>query len=102
MIVNEPAAMLLGFGAVGLGSRSPTRWSSVRRAITRRFAGRAVAGVATVGYGGFLAGPPLLGWLAQPTSLRLVMIVIVVLAALTATLAPAVRIAVTSRQRADR
>jgi hypothetical protein len=52
-----------------------------------------VAGVATLGYAGFLAGPPLLGWLAEPTSLRVVMAVIVCLAALTAVLAPAVRIA---------
>ena len=53
----------------------------------------AVAGVATLGYAGFLAGPPLLGWLAEPTSLRVVMAVVVCLAAVTAILAPAVRIA---------
>ena len=57
------------------------------------------AGVATMGYAGFLAGPPLLGWLAEPTSLRVVMGVIVVLAVLTAVLARATNTAATARTR---
>ncbi|MGN6030906.1 MAG: MFS transporter [Thermomicrobiales bacterium] len=32
--------------------------------------GRAVAAVATIGYTGFLAGPPVLGWIAKLTSLQ--------------------------------
>jgi hypothetical protein len=47
--------------------------------------------VATVGYGGFLAGPPILGWLAELTSLRAMMGFVVFLAALTAGLANATR-----------
>jgi len=50
-----------------------------------------------MGYGGFLAGPPLLGWLAQWTSLQVVMALIVVLAALVAALAGATRTARTGR-----
>ena len=56
-----------------------------------------VASVATVGYGGFLAGPPILGWLAELTSLRAMMAFIVLLAALTAVLANATRTARTER-----
>jgi hypothetical protein len=50
-----------------------------------------------MGYAGFLAGPPLLGWLAEPTSLRVVMAVIVVLSGLTAVLARATNTAATGR-----
>jgi fucose permease len=94
VLINEPVAMLAGFGAVGLGLSVayPLVFSAAGNHPTLS-AGRAVAGVATLGYAGFLAGPPLLGWLAEPTSLRVVMAVIVCLAALTAVLAPAVRIA---------
>ena len=44
-----------------------------------------------MGYGGFLVGPPILGWLAELTSLRAMMGFIVLLAALTAILANATR-----------
>jgi MFS family permease len=33
-------------------------------------AGAGIAGVATIGYAGFLAGPPLIGLVADATSLR--------------------------------
>lgn len=43
--------------------------------------GRGVAAVATIGYAGFLAGPPALGYLAQISSLRAALLVVVVLLA---------------------
>jgi predicted MFS family arabinose efflux permease len=43
--------------------------------------------MATVGYGGFLVGPPLVGWLAQASSLRAALSVIAVLAMAIAVLA---------------
>jgi MFS family permease len=45
--------------------------------------------VATIGYTGFLIGPPVLGWVAEPTSLRVSLALVVVLAATIAALAPA-------------
>jgi hypothetical protein len=51
-----------------------------------------------LGYAGFLAGPPLLGWLAEPTSLRVVMAIIVGLAVMVAILANATRTAATGRR----
>lgn len=39
--------------------------------------GRGVAAVASMGYSGFLAGPPILGYLAQVTSLREALLVVV-------------------------
>jgi MFS family permease len=43
--------------------------------------------MATLGYGGFLLGPPLIGWLAQLTSLRFALLVLAGLAATIALLA---------------
>jgi MFS family permease len=91
--------MLIGFGLVGLGLSVayPLVFSAAGNHPTLS-RGRAVASVATLGYAGFLAGPPLLGWLAEPTSLRAVMIVIVILSALVAVLAPATRTAATGHR----
>jgi fucose permease len=92
LLLNQPGIMLLGFAAVGLGLSIvyPLVFSAAGNHPTIS-AGRAVASVATVGYGGFLAGPPILGWLAELTSLRTMMGFIVLLAALTAALANATR-----------
>lgn len=73
-------AVLFGFSAVGLGLSvvAPLvfRTAGTHPTIPR---GTAVAAVATMAYSGFLAGPPLLGWLAQISSLRLALTVVVVL-----------------------
>jgi fucose permease len=92
LVLNQPAVMLLGFAAVGLGLSVvyPLVFSAAGNHPTIS-AGRAVAGVATVGYGGFLTGPPILGWVAELTSLRVVMGAIVLLAAAVAALAGATR-----------
>jgi MFS family permease len=37
--------------------------------------------MATLGYGGFLMGPPVIGWLAHLTSLRTALLVLALLAA---------------------
>jgi fucose permease len=98
LVVNQPAAMLLGFAAVGLGLSVvyPLVFSAAGNH-PELPAGSAVASVASLGYGGFLAGPPLLGWLAQMTSLQVVMGFVVILAALVALLADATRTARTQR-----
>jgi fucose permease len=92
--IDEYWTMLLGFGAIGLGLSVayPLVFSAAGNH-PELPSGRAVASVATVGYTGFLAGPPLLGWLAELTSLRLIMVVVVVLAAGVACFAAAVRVA---------
>ena len=93
-VLNLPVAMLLGFGAIGLGLSVvyPLVFSAAGNHPTLP-RGRAVASVATVGYAGFLAGPPVLGWIAEFTSLRAIMVVIVLLAASAALLADATRAA---------
>jgi MFS family permease len=93
-LINEPIAMLLGFGAIGLGLATvyPLVFSAAGNHPTLS-RGRAVASVATVGYTGFLAGPPVLGWIAEFTSLRAIMLVLVALAGVAALLADATRAA---------
>jgi len=51
----------------------------------------AIAAVTTMGYGGFLIGPPLIGLLAEQVGLQRALLVLLVLAAGIAVLAPAVR-----------
>ncbi len=92
LLANTFGAALLGFAAIGLGLASvyPLVFGAAgnRTDIPR---GRAVAGVATMGYSGFLAGPPLLGWVAQATSLRTALVIVVALALVIVWLAPATR-----------
>lgn len=52
--------------------------------------GAGIAAVTTMGFTGFLIGPPLIGWLAEWTSLRAALFVLVFLSALGALLAKAV------------
>lgn len=98
VVIDQPLAMLVGFGAVGLGLSVvyPLVFSAAGNHPVIP-SGQAVASVASIGYGGFLAGPPLLGWLAQFTSLRVVMALIVILAAAIVFLAGATRTARTHR-----
>jgi len=93
-IIDQPNAMLAGFGAVGIGLATiyPLVFSAAGNHPTLP-RGRAVAAVATVGYTGFLAGPPILGWIAEFTTLRIIMVTVVLLTAGTAALAGATRTA---------
>jgi MFS family permease len=98
VILNQPGVMLLGFAAVGLGLSVvyPLVFSAAGNhpELPR---GRAVASVATVGYSGFLAGPPILGWVAELTSLRAILAIVVLLAVVVAALSGATRTARTER-----
>lgn len=89
-VLDEPWSMLIGFVFVGLGLAVvyPLVFSAAGNHPTLP-RGQAVAGTATVGYTGFLAGPPILGWVAQATSMRSIMVIVVILCALAAVLAPA-------------
>lgn len=70
LIVGEPRVAIAGFAAVGLGIANiiPVTFGSAGRAGDVP-AGTALAAVATTGYFGFLAGPPLIGLVAETTSL---------------------------------
>ena len=73
------------------GSDTYNQGLSERRAasVADYLAGRGIqrARMATLGYGGFLIGPPVIGWLAQATSLQVALGVLVLLAGVIAALA---------------
>jgi len=70
LLVGTPLAGIVGFGLVGFGIANviPILFSSAGR-VRGVEAGNALAAVATTGYFGFLAGPPLIGLAAEATSL---------------------------------
>jgi fucose permease len=81
--IDQVWSALIGFGAVGLGLSIVIPLVYGAAGNTPGIpAGRGVASVATIGYTGFLAGPAALGWIAEVTSLRVAMVVVVVLTAL--------------------
>lgn len=62
---------LLGFAMVGMGlSYVIPLMFAIAGQMPNLPAGAGIAGVATLGYSGFLAGPPIIGLLAEATSLR--------------------------------
>jgi MFS family permease len=90
LIVHEPFAAILGFALLGLGLSAvvPIAFASAGD-IDRRATGRLVGRVATVGYVGSVAGPIAIGWLADGTSLRTSLGLVVVLAIVIAACASA-------------
>jgi fucose permease len=76
----EPLVVLLGFAAVGLGLSNiiPLSFSAAgNHPEIPTSAG--IAGVATIGYAGLLAGPPLVGLITEWTSLRVALSLVTVL-----------------------
>lgn len=92
LLFDTVPSVMLGFAAVGLGLAVavPLVFGAAGR-VPGIPQGTAVAAVATLAYSGFLVGPPLLGWLAELTTLRLALTVVVVLSALIVGLAGAAR-----------
>ncbi len=85
-------AIAVGFGAVGAGLA--TAFPSVISAASRvpgTSAGDGIAGVATLGYFGLLAGPPIIGFVAQGTSLRGGMVAVGIACLISALLARTLR-----------
>ena len=86
LLLAAPWAALVGFGLVGLGLANviPILFSSAGR-VPGVSAGTALAAIATTGYGGYLAGPPLIGFAAGlaglPASLGIVAACCAVIAA---------------------
>ena len=79
-LASSPVITLVGFSIIGLGLANiiPVVFSAAGN-----FPGipssTGIAGVATLGYAGFLAGPPVIGLIAEGTSLRIAFALIAVL-----------------------
>jgi MFS family permease len=89
VLAPAPAAVFVGLIAVGLGLSIlvPLAFSAAGRSTTMS-AGSAIAAVATVGYFGFLVGPPTIGLAAERLSLRGALAMLLGLLALIILLAP--------------
>ncbi len=88
LLTNAPSIAILGYGIAGLGIAVlfPVALS-VAPKLSGMSKGASVAAVATLGYGGFLVGPPVIGLLADQIGLPLALGIVVVLAAAIAPLA---------------
>jgi MFS family permease len=88
--IEQPAAGIAGFAAMGAGLA--TAFPLVVTAAANRpeaASGAALAAVTTTGYSGFMVGPPLIGFVAEATTLRAALILPIALCLTAAILAPA-------------
>lgn len=72
---------VIGFSVAGIGLAVaiPLAFSAAGK-LPDMPSGRGIAGVATIGYAAFLIGPPIIGFIAEATSLRFSFIIVMVLA----------------------
>jgi MFS family permease len=91
LLVPNPIATLIGFAGVGFGFATivPLVFSAAGR-IGGSASGVAIASVTTIGYLGFLAGPPLIGFLAEFIGLQAALGILIATTLLIVALAPAV------------
>ena len=89
VVIAHPVTALIGFAGVGAGMATlfPVLLSVAAR-VRDIPTGPALAAVTAIGYTGFLAGPPLIGLLAEGISLRWALGVVAMLGVVIAALAP--------------
>jgi MFS family permease len=74
--VPEPGAAIAGYALMGLGLSAVFPLALRAAGLAGDRPGPALAAVSTVGYGGFLLGPPAIGALAQASSLRAALLLV--------------------------
>jgi len=88
LVSSSPWAAIVGFGAVGAGfSVSFPLMLAKAGSLPGTTPGTAIATVSVFGYAGFLAGPPLIGFVSQATNLRGGLLVVVLTSLTVAALA---------------
>ncbi len=92
LIAAHPSLSIMSFALVGAGFATvvPQVFTAAAR-VEGISAGPAVAVVATVGYFGFLLGPPLIGFVAEMIGLRGALVMVVIASAVLAALAKRVQ-----------
>lgn len=90
-LAHSPFVALTGFAIAGAGFSSiiPVVFAAGGR-VSSVSEATGVATVSGIGYLGFLAGPPMMGWISETTSLRVSMCFLVVLSAIAALMVSAV------------
>ncbi|MEW1632782.1 MFS transporter [Streptomyces sp. NPDC093801] len=92
ILAATTAAGFVGYALLGLGMAAVIPLVFAHAAALRpERTGSSIAAVSAVGYVGFLAGPPVIGVLAEATDLRWAMLVLPALMAAMAALAPGLR-----------
>ncbi|WP_246849190.1 MFS transporter [Rubellimicrobium arenae] len=92
LLAQQFAVALLGFTLLGIGYAVVAPLTFSRAAADPDMPpGQAIASVATLNYGGMLIGPPLIGFIAEGTSLRGAFLVLAILSLVMAALAPSLR-----------
>ncbi|MEY4778508.1 MAG: hypothetical protein RIS13_1256 [Bacteroidota bacterium] len=77
LVVNSPGAVIIGFALVGLGVSSVIPIVYMLSAKSKSMApSAAIAAVSSIGFLGFLFGPPIIGFIAQETGLRLALSIV--------------------------
>jgi len=95
LLAGDASVALAGFACLGAGL-SIVIPQVFRAAAAGRDSGPALARVTTLGYLGFLAGPPLIGGIAEATSLPAALAVLPLLGLAMAAMAPLTRVADTA------
>ncbi len=92
LLFNQPSLVLAGFAFVGFGFSTivPIVFSAAG-STPGMPSSTALAAVTTLGYFGFLAGPPVIGWGAEWITLRGSLMIVIVLSLMIAVLAASVR-----------
>jgi hypothetical protein len=92
LLIGRPAVAIAGFALVGLVSPTWSQHSSALQVEQASFLRECpIAAVASAGYAGLLAGPPLIGFAAQAFTLTHALFVVVLCCGRIAVLAPMVR-----------
>jgi predicted MFS family arabinose efflux permease len=91
LALAAPAGAVLGFAIMGLGLSAVFPLALRASGLEGPSSGTGLAAVSTVGYAGFLSGPPLIGLLAEGTSLRAALLLVCALCLVAAALAGHVR-----------
>lgn len=95
--VSDPLIAIMGFALSGLGlANTVPIFFGAGGKIPGQDAGTGIAAITTMGYAGFVAGPPLIGLVAQATNLALALGLVVLACALIGIFAQAVRPAETN------
>ena len=87
LALATPAAAIAGFALMGLGLSAVFPLTLRASGFTGQPAAPSLAAVSTLGYGGFLAGPPVIGLLAEATDLRSALALVCFLCTVAAALA---------------
>lgn len=72
-LAPSPLVAYLGFGILGLGVSviAPMAFAMVGTRVANEMRARAISRAAVIGYFGFFVGPPVVGFVAEATSLRI-------------------------------